>query len=255
MSTIFKSNGRFDILNEDNTNDNDRKNNDRKNNDRNNKNRHDRNTPVNHDEKQSINYFKSDGGFKEQHKSYQRRPLDSKYKKEQEEKFKKQQEIREQREREEALKESNFPDLIQKPSIVNAKQEHDSPTKEPVLSFADKAKNALLNANIKPIEDLDAVKPGWVSMTKDKNSNKIIYKYGKSTYVEKEPKPVDVLNALVEVYERRILQYDSLWGEGAYEERFQPSKYRSTYYDLLDEQYEDEIEQLEEEYETDGYEY
>jgi len=166
--------------------------------------------------------------------------------KEEEEQRKKQEEQRKENEKQESLKASNFPDLVPK---INGKsnkkqekqkqkqeQEQEQEQKKPIC-YLDKIKN-IPTKQEQPI--VDQVKPGWGCATKDPLSNRYIYTYGETTYTTPEPKPIDVLYALADTYKRQIRQHDSLWGEGSYATKYQSPYYDYDYFDILDEEYEEE---------------
>jgi hypothetical protein len=109
------------------------------------------------------------------------------------------------------------------------------------LCFADKLKKQVVKE--KKVEE---VPPGWVSLQQDPTTKKIIWKEGLSTYVSDESKeipPIHALHALVDTYYKQIEDYDRLWGEGAYEDFFRFKNYDYDYFDKLDEQWEEELEE------------
>ena len=252
MSGFFNNkNNRFDILNDEN---NDIKKRDNKQKNQNNVEDKDK---YREKDKVKFNSFKNDS-HQQPEPFYQERRDNRRFNerrkdnnKEMEERNKELEKIKKEREREEALKETNFPELIQEKSKPK-------PTQLSTVNFLDKLKQSIDNTN--PIQNptlKNRIKPGWVCMEKAKDSNQVIYTYGEQTYFPREKQPIDVLNALVELHEKQIKQYDSLWGEGAYNEKYKSPYYDYEYFDRLDEQYEDEMEKLREEEENrdrdDGY--
>jgi len=182
-----------------------------------------------------------------------------------EERNKELEKIKKEKEREEALKETNFPDLIQFKPKTEVKTETNQKSNqqqkpEPIINFLEKVKNNITKDE-RP-EAKNIIKPGWVCMEKATNSNQIIYTYGQQTYFPREKQSIDVLNALVKLHEKQVIQYDSLWGEGAYNEQYKSPYYDYEYFDRLDQQYEDEMERQEQEdrvrereYDNDYYTY
>jgi hypothetical protein len=157
----------------------------------------------------------------------------------QEEQKKREDEIeRKKKETEEALSDKNFPELfvINKVDIVKGIKSK---------SFLDKVKEEKKVEIIEtPIKEY--IQPGYVVISRDKNTNKIIYKYGEqieNSYDEEEEySPNKVLDSLVELYERRKEEYIKLWGEDEYEKQFRFQNYDYGYFDRLDQEYEDELE-------------
>lgn len=268
MSSLFNSkNNRFDILNSDDNTNKERNKNKEKNKDKNNI----KQQEQQQEELRNFNSFKNDSQpFYEDRRNNrrfnERRNNNSKEmeerNKEMEKRNKELEKIKKEKEREEALKETNFPDLIQnnpnKKKDETQNQESNQP--QPIINFLEKVKNNLTKDERREAKNI--IKPGWVCMEKAANSNQIIYTYGKQTYFPREKQPIDVLNALVKLHENQIQQYDSLWGEGAYEEHYKSPYYDYEYFNRLDEQYEDEMERQEQEdrvkereYDNDYYTY
>ena len=253
MSSLFNSkNNRFDILNSDDNTNKERNKNKEKNRDKSNVKKQEQEQKK--EEPRNFNSFKNDSQpFYEDRRNNrrfnERRSVNSK---EMEERNKELEKNKKEKEREEALKETNFPDLIQNnPNKTNKKtdktqnQESNQQQPQPIINFLEKVKNNLTKDE--RLESKNIIKPGWVCMEKARNSNQIIYTYGKQTYFPREPVPIDVLNALVKLHEKQVIQYDYLWGEGAYDEHYKSPYYDYEYFDRLDEQYEDEMERQEQE--------
>jgi len=253
MSNLFNksANGRFDILNEDNIKKKEDKSKHQKKDFQETKQKQEEQS--NQEDKPRFNSFKNESPqppptyYEEKRNNRQFQEKRYGYKdKEQEEKNKRLEQIKKEkekeREREESLKETNFPDLIQVKPTQNLIQ---SP---PNTNFLDKLKQNINTNKSKPVPK-NIIKPGWVCAEKDPKSNKIIYTYGEQTYFEREPEPIDVLNALVKLHETYIIQYDSLWGEGAYDEHYRSPYYDYEYFDRLDEEYEDDMKRYMEEQE------
>ena len=255
MSSLFNSkSNRFDILNSDDNTNKDRNKNKEKSRDKSSVKKQEQEK----EEPRNFNSFKNDSQpFYEDRRTNRRfNERRNNNSKEMEERNKELEKIKREKEREEALKETNFPDLIQN----KTNQESNQPQPQPIINFLEKVKNNLTKDE--RLESKNIIKPGWVCMEKATNSNQIIYTYGKQTYFPREPVPIDVLNALVKLHEKQVIQYDSLWGEGAYDEQYKSPYYDYEYFDRLDEQYEDEMERQEQEdrikereYDNDYYTY
>lgn len=251
MSSLFNSkNNRFDILNSDDNTNKDRNKNKEKNRDKSNVKKQEQEQK---EEPRNFNSFKNDSHpFYEDRRNNrrfnERRSVNSK---EMEERSKELEKIKKEKEREEALKETNFPDLFQSKPKTEVKTEVKTETNQksnqpqPIINFLEKVKNNLTKDE--KTEAKNIIKPGWLCMEKATNSNHIIYTYGKQTYFPREPVPIDVLNALVKLHEKQVIQYDSLWGEGAYDEQYKSPYYDYEYFDRLDEQYEDEMDRQDQE--------
>jgi len=171
-----------------------------------------------------------------------------------EEKNKQAEKLKKQKEEEESLKESNFPQLHNELTLKKEKV-YEPQLKTPVVSFIDKLKKDTLKEE-KNKEEEEPVEPGWVCITiSPTNRRNLIYKYGKSLHEQEQEKekekeqstPIDVLNALVALHEKRKNEYIQLWGEEEYERMFRMPNYDYEYFDRLDEKYEEEMEALEKE--------
>jgi hypothetical protein len=170
-----------------------------------------------------------------------------------EEKNKEAEKLKKQKEEEESLKESNFPEL-HNVSTLKKEKVYELEVKTPVVSFIDKLKKDNLKEEKSKEEEEEPVEPGWVCITiSPTNRRNLIYKYGKSLHEQEQEKeqeqsnPIDVLNALVALHEKRKNEYIQLWGEEEYERMFRMPNYDYEYFDRLDEKYEEEMESLEKE--------
>ena len=218
MSNIFVNNNRFNAL----LNDSDEPK-------PNNKKR----TNASPDIINQTNSFKT-SSFKQDNNnafSTNRRHREDKNRIEIEKEQKKYMELENRKKQEEALKPINFPELS---SNITKPVKH-----ETTICFLEKVKTTVVKKE--QTDKKVVIKPGWGCSTKDPQSNRIIYNYGESTYFEKELQPIDALNAMVNVYEQNIKYYDSLWGEGAYNEKYKFPNHDYEYFEKLDEEYEDEI--------------
>jgi hypothetical protein len=138
-----------------------------------------------------------------------------------------------------SLEMDHFPDLNTETLKVN---------KEEIkkMNFMEKVQNSgkenmSLSTSIEE-KNKDYIKPGWVCLYKHPNTNQIIWKYGEpisSMLKEDKPNPSDVLDALVETYEKQIAYYDMLWGEGAHDRHYKSPYHDYEYFERLDEMYEE----------------
>ena len=152
--------------------------------------------------------------------------------------------LEKEREKEEIKKQSlspeSFPDLFAKPS-----------EKKPIpsMNYLDKLKNEGKNNDIKkPKNDVDLeyenLKPGWALAKKDKVTGKIITKYKPSLYPAPRVKTqreigLDIINALVELHEKRTEEYINMWGYDTWEKMYRFPNYDYDYFNKLDELYEE----------------
>jgi hypothetical protein len=237
MDNIFTKNSRFDVLNEDDEWKHVTK-----------KNKKEKKDNL-ISEEPKINSFKNDrphrnnaNNYRENNRYYtnDRNANDRKLL---EEKNKEAEKLRKQKEEEESLKGTNFPELHPLSSIKKTVYEQ---PKTQVVSFINKLKEDTSKKEKECKEEV--VEPGWVCITINPNNRrKFVYKYGKSLYESESKKeksnPLDVLNALVELNEKRKNEYIQLWGEEEYEKMFRIPNYDYDYFDRLDEEYEEAMEQ------------
>ena len=137
----------------------------------------------------------------------------------------------------EMLSPQNFPNLIETPQIEN---------KQKYISFADKLKSELPKEKVENTIDPDYenLKPGWALSKKDTKTGKIITMYKESLIhppIEKTEQEIglDVLNALVKLYERHKEEYIQIWGYDTWEKLYRFPNYDYEYFDKLDELYEE----------------
>ena len=112
------------------------------------------------------------------------------------------------------------------------------------LNFIDKVKT-----EIKVEEEIlneEYIPPGYLVIKRDRNTNKIIRKYGEipDYFNKKEITPSEIIDKLVYLYEKRKEEYITLWGEEEYERMFLFNNYDYHYFDKLDLQYEEELKKL-----------
>jgi hypothetical protein len=149
-----------------------------------------------------------------------------------------------------ALAPESFPDLISKPINI---------TPINYISFSEKLKKIDINTtNDSGIDkDYKNLPPGWVFIKKDDTTNEIITRKKPSLEVAtdiNEPDNFELLDALVELHEKRTNKYIELWGYDEWENMFIFPNYDYDYFEKLDELYYQEIDEEESEGEEDYYE-
>jgi hypothetical protein len=114
------------------------------------------------------------------------------------------------------------------------------------LNFIDKVKTVMIvDEEVSTNEEY--VPPGYLFMKRDKNTNKIIRKYGEMSIYKEENEiinPNKIIDKLVYLYEKRKEEYINLWGEEEYERMFLFNNYDYHYFDKLDLQYEEEMKKM-----------
>jgi hypothetical protein len=141
--------------------------------------------------------------------------------------------------RDEALQENNFPELF----ISKKKKE----VKANILNYAEKIiKEDEIVLDIKGQDD-NYIKPGWISIRKDKQTGKIIREgnteYEKKTIYNRQSAQ-NVLNALANLHEKRTREYIDNYDYDTWENMFRFQDYDYNYFDILDEEYKEMIENL-----------
>lgn len=146
----------------------------------------------------------------------------------------------------------NFPLLLPKEDILESKE-----LTKP-MNFIEKIKKLsipLEKNNIHEDEEYKNLKPGWVLIKQDPINKKIIHLYKKNNdlyknnfekYIDNDLKNNEnIVNKLIQLYEKRKDEYIQLWGYDDWEKEFRFPNYDYEYFDKLDELYEEEL--LEEE--------
>jgi D-ribose pyranose/furanose isomerase RbsD len=112
------------------------------------------------------------------------------------------------------------------------------------LNFIDKVKTEMKVEE--EILNEEYIPPGYLVIKRDKNTNKIIRKYGEMPdyFNKKEITPSEIIDKLVYLYEKRKEEYITLWGEEEYEKMFLFNNYDYHYFDKLDLQYEEELKKI-----------
>ena len=131
------------------------------------------------------------------------------------------------------------------PTLINEKTNEKTNEKlSETLNFIDKVKT-VLKSDEEVSTNEEYVPPGYLFMKRDKNTNKIIRKYGEmSIYKEENINPNKIIDKLVYLYEKHKEEYINLWGEEEYERMFLFNNYDYHYFDKLDLQYEEEMKKM-----------
>ena len=251
---VFKS-SRFDCLNESNTPLNKRNSKEEKpsfKEERNNNFKEERNNNFKEERnnfkeernnfKEERNFFKNDYSSRRGNNRY-----DTKESKEKREQFEKMRKEKEEKAKEEQnqkkLSADNFPTL----HGSNVKITETIGKKE---SYVEK----INKISIKEPSDVEHIKPGWVEVKRDpENPRKLIYTYGLELELEtdnyshskessKKKLEPQVLDALVELHNKRTQEYIDMWGYDTWEKLYRFPNYDYHYFDKLDEKYEEELE-------------
>lgn len=246
MSNIFKTNSRFAALADDIPAKKDKKENKKQIND-----------VKKEVVEEKINSFKSDknsfknDGFRE--RRYNRYPSEQERQRileehRAEEEARKELEKQEaERKKQKALTPDNFPDLVlTKKEIIVIPQEQ---------NYLEKLKKVEEVSEKHEVDkDLENLKPGWVVFKKDKSTGKTIVKGSVSVFKQPEileETAVKIVDALVELHQRRTQEFIELNGYDTWEKMFKFPGWReweAEFEDDSDEEYEDESEVSEEEY-------
>jgi len=130
------------------------------------------------------------------------------------------------------------------PTLTNNKNEKINENVSEKLNFIDKVKTEMKVEE--EILNEEYIPPGYLVIKRDKNTNKIIRKYGEMSdyFNKKEITPSEIIDKLVYLYEKRKEEYITLWGEEEYEKMFLFNNYDYHYFDKLDLQYEEELKKI-----------
>ena len=250
MSNIFNTNSRFAALADDIPAKKDKKENKK---------------PINDDKKElveeKVNTFKSENNtFKSDNNSFKndgyRERRYNRYNDEYEiHRFRKEREAQEKTRKEEeeirkqkALTSENFPDLVLNKKEIIVIQEQNYLEK---LKKVEEVKDEIPDVD----SDLKKLKPGWILLKKDKLTGKTTIN-GKIPDIQTPELPEEdmvenVINALIELHERRTQEYIELNGYDTWEELFKFPGWREWEKEFeydSDEDYDGETENSEEEY-------
>lgn len=211
------------------------------------------------DERPSSNFnsFKNDGYRERRYNSFASEKERQKIKEQREAEEKAEKELKKREEEKriaESLKIENFPDLV----IQN---DSAKPQKE-VLNFIETIKKEEKIIDTKDADpDLANLKPGWVMLKRDPATGNTIfkthpeYKFPDSGYdyvnarrfKSEHEIGIDILNALVELHEKRTEEYIELYGYDTWEKMFKFPDWREREAEI-EEDDEEEYDNYEEEY-------
>ena len=136
------------------------------------------------------------------------------------------------------LTDVNFPAL----TLNNAATSHNNNQLENI-TFIEKLTAVIIE---KETDLEECILPGWLVMKRDKETNKIIKKYGDMTIFEKNKSYYEIITKFEVLHDRRTEEYKTTWGQEEYEHMFCFPNYDYDYFERLDEEYEEELEQLRE---------
>jgi hypothetical protein len=89
--------------------------------------------------------------------------------------------------------------------------------------------------------------PGWLVMKRDKETNKSIKRYGETTIFKKTNATCyEIIEKLAFLHDKRTEDYINTWGQDEYEKMFRFPNYDYDYFERLEQEYEEELEQLRE---------
>jgi hypothetical protein len=216
----------------------------------------------------TYNSFKSDSFNKNNiNLTYERR---NETKKQEQESYRNfmQEKLKKQKKEEliKALDVSCFPELKSKnPRIERGVNVVDADIDYNTKSYIDMMKNNSINLISDNEESVDEyVRPGWVSIKLDKNTNKIVWKCGDKSNISNNEYDIDyndkkcttpedpliVFQRLTDLYKKRKYDHIKKWGLDEYDKMFMFQNYNYNYFDNLDEAYEKEIEKTYKYYNT-----
>lgn len=146
-----------------------------------------------------------------------------------------------------ALAIENFPELVSLEKKITFVQNS---------SFLEKTKPKQIK-NIENNVEEKVIPYGWVKISRNQTTNRLVLKYNKE-YEEEEKRKKDeeenkkqfysykVINALNNLHFKRTQEYIDNWGYDEYEKMFLDINHDSEYFDKLDAKYEEEMEKIRE---------
>jgi len=145
------------------------------------------------------------------------------------------------------LNDTNFPTL----TANNVKPTNNTNVRPENTNFLEKLTAVTIEKEKEKETDItnleEYILPGWLVMKRDKDTNKIIKKYGKMTTFEKtDLTDYEITEKLVVLHDKRREDYINTWGQDEYEKMFRFPNYDYDYFERLDEEEEEELEQLRE---------
>ena len=141
------------------------------------------------------------------------------------------------------LNDNNFPTL----TANNDKPTNNTNVRPENINFLEKLTAVIIEKETDITNLEEYILPGWLVMKRDKDTNKIIKKYGKMTTFEKTNlSNYEIIEKLVVLHDKRREDYINTWGQDEYEKMFRFPNYDYDYFERLDEEEEEELEQLRE---------
>lgn len=141
------------------------------------------------------------------------------------------------------LNDKNFPTLIHN----NDNMRNNDKIQTENINFIEKLTADTLDKEQEIAKFEDYILPGWLVMARDKETNKIIKRYGETTIFEKTNSSYyEIIAKLAFLHDKRTEEYINTWGQDVYEHMFLFPNYDYDYFERLDKEYEEELEQLRE---------
>jgi hypothetical protein len=136
---------------------------------------------------------------------------------------------------------NNFPTLIP----TNSKAPTNAKIQPENINFIEKLTSAIVEKE-KEKDQEEYILPGWLVMKRDKVTNKIITNYGETTIFKKQQTTYyEIIGKLAFLHDSRTEDYINTWGQDEYEKMFMFPNYDYDYFERLDQEYEEELEELE----------
>jgi hypothetical protein len=141
------------------------------------------------------------------------------------------------------LNDNNFPTL----TVNNDKPTNNTNIRAENINFLEKLTAVTIEKETDITNLEEYILPGWLVMKRDKDTNKIIKKYGEMTFFEKSDlSNYEIMEKLVVLHDKRTEDYINIWGQDEYEKMFRFPNYDYDYFERLDQEYEEELEDLRE---------
>ena len=137
---------------------------------------------------------------------------------------------------------TNFPTLIPN----NAKAPTNAKIQSENTNFIEKLTSVIVEKEQEEDPE-EYILPGWLVMKRDKETNKIIKRYGETTIFKKTNATCyEIIEKLAFLHDKRTEDYKNTWGQDEYEKMFRFPNYDYDYFERLEQEYEEELEQLRE---------
>ena len=141
------------------------------------------------------------------------------------------------------INDTNFPALMP----YNEKTSNPAKVHVEKINFIEKLTAVTIEHETDITNLEEYILPGWLAMKRDKETNKIIKKYGETTIFEKTNlSHYEIIGKLCVLHDKRTKYYINTWGQDEYEKMFRFPNYDYDYFERLDEAEEEELEQLRE---------